>query len=200
MKPAAFVGGGTDVQEVEVMISYGIIQRFSEGLYSSPNKAFEELVSNSYDAGATQVWIEMPADLTADDATVVVLDNGESMDLEGLKELWRIGESTKRSGGPDGGERVVSGRDPIGKFGIGKLATYVLADELTYVCRRGDEYRAVTMDYSRVTGNTELVATHPMQLESVRLTAGEARGAIEAIAPRSDADALESFFDDEPDQ
>lgn len=50
--PAGFVIGGTPSGEIEVRISYGMIDRFSEGLYSSPNKSFEELVSNSYDAGA----------------------------------------------------------------------------------------------------------------------------------------------------
>jgi len=44
--PAEFVAGGEDAGTVDVRISYGIIDRFSEGLYSSPNKAFEELISN----------------------------------------------------------------------------------------------------------------------------------------------------------
>jgi len=41
-------GGVTD--QIDVKISHRIIQLFSEGLYSSPNKAIEELVSNSFDA------------------------------------------------------------------------------------------------------------------------------------------------------
>lgn len=198
VQPADFIPGGTEVEEIQVQISYGIIQRFSEGLYSSPNKAFEELVSNSYDAGARRVWIEMVPDLEADDATVLVIDDGESMDLTGLKELWRIGKSPKRTGGPGGGERIVDGRNPIGKFGIGKLATYVLADELTYVCRRADDYLAVTMDYGRVSGDTDLSATQPMELEVVRLTSEQAQEAIKAIAPDAESQALDAFFADEP--
>ena len=34
---------GTKIGEIPVEISYKIIQLFSAGLYSSPNKAFEEL-------------------------------------------------------------------------------------------------------------------------------------------------------------
>jgi len=135
VEPADFIDGGDTVDQVPVRISYGIIERFSEGLYSSPNKAFEELVSNAYDAGAQRVWIELPDDLSAASSTIVVLDDGVSMDVAGLKELWQIGESPKRDGGPKGGERVVDGRLPIGKFGIGKLATFVLATKLTYICR-----------------------------------------------------------------
>ena len=37
---------GTKFDEIPVEISYKIIQLFSAGLYSSPNKAFEELVCN----------------------------------------------------------------------------------------------------------------------------------------------------------
>ena len=43
-----FVTAGTAADQIEVKISYRIIQLFSEGLYSSPNKAVEELVSNSF--------------------------------------------------------------------------------------------------------------------------------------------------------
>ena len=42
---------GTQVDTIPVSINYDIIYHFSEGLYSSPHKAIEELVSNSYDAG-----------------------------------------------------------------------------------------------------------------------------------------------------
>jgi hypothetical protein len=199
VKPASFIASGGDVEHIKVEISYGIIQRFSEGLYSSPNKAFEELVSNSYDAGASSVWIEMPEDLE-DASAILVLDNGESMDLAGLHELWKIGKSPKRTGGEDGGERVVNGRDPIGKFGIGKLATYVLADELTYICRTtGGEYLAVTMDYSLVTGDTELSATQPMELKVVSLDENEAQEAVTSQISEFASEEIAKFFENEPD-
>lgn len=198
VQPAEFVEGGTEIEQIQVRISYGIIQRFSEGLYSSPNKAFEELVSNSYDAGAHRVWIEMPADLTKECATVLVLDDGQSMDFQGLQELWQIGTSPKRTGGPGGGERIVDGRDPIGKFGIGKLATYVLAEELTYICRRDQGYLAVTMDYSRVSGDTDLSASQPMELDVVELSAAEAQESIKTAMGDGDSDAVEAFFLKEP--
>src|SRR5207249_1157109 len=133
VEPASFVTGGAPGGAIEVRISYGIIDRFSEGLYSSPNKAFEELVSNSYDAGASRVWVRVPEDLHAAAAYLAVLDDGVSMDLDGIRELWQVGVSPKRPS--DGTEVVHAGRPPIGKFGIGKLATYVLAEKLTYLCK-----------------------------------------------------------------
>lgn len=64
----------------------------------------------------------MPENLDAGDAYLAVIDDGVSMDLDGLRELWQVGVSPKRPGG--GTEVVHAGRPPIGKFGIGKLATY----------------------------------------------------------------------------
>jgi hypothetical protein len=141
----AVVGSSTD--QIDVKISHRIIQLFSEGLYSSPNKAVEELVSNSFDAGARSVHIILSPDLRDPDATIAVIDDGEGMNADGLKQHWVIGESVRRR---DSGSRR---RKPIGKFGIGKLSTYVLANKLTHICRSGDAYYAATMDYAKLTGN-----------------------------------------------
>ncbi len=131
---------GERVSEVNVSIGPQFLQLFSEQLYSSPNKAFEELVSNSWDAGATAVYIGMAPDLESSNAAVWVLDNGESMDGDGIELLWKVAYSTKPN------RRAK--RPQIGKFGIGKLSTYLLAHELTYVCKAGDGViRAVTLDY-----------------------------------------------------
>ena len=47
--------------------------------------------------------------------------------------------------------RYSSERQVIGKFGIGKLATYVLANKLTYICKAPDGViRRVTMDYGDI--------------------------------------------------
>jgi hypothetical protein len=142
--PLAIENMGVSVGEVTVSIGPQFLELFSEHLYSSANKTFEELVSNSWDAGASSVHIGMSADLSATDAAVWVLDNGVSMDEAGLEALWAVATSQKRT-------TAQSARPQIGKFGIGKLATYILADGLTYVCKAADGIvRAVTMDYRRI--------------------------------------------------
>ena len=134
------VGSQTDT--IDVKISHRIIQLFSEGLYSSSNKAVEELVSNSFDAGAQNVHVILSPDLRDADATIVVLDDGEGMGVTGLKQHWIIGRCTRREGVRS------SGRKPIGKFGIGKLSTYVLANRLTHICKSNGKFYAATMDYN----------------------------------------------------
>jgi hypothetical protein len=139
-----FVSAGTQMDMIDVRISHRIIQLFSEGLYSSSNKAVEELVSNSFDAGAQNVHVILSPDLRDPDATIVVIDDGEGMDVEGLKQHWIIGLSTRRE------DTRKRGRKPIGKFGIGKLATYVLAARLTHICKSKGNFYAATMDYSKL--------------------------------------------------
>jgi hypothetical protein len=134
---------GNQISSIDVRISYRIIQLFSEGLYSSANKAIEELVSNSFDAGASNVHVIISPDLLASDAAIVVLDDGVGMDEGGLKEHWLIGVSAKR----DSGHAAPKGRLQIGRFGIGKLATYVLANRLTHVSKRNSRFYSTTINY-----------------------------------------------------
>ena len=123
---------GEQVATIPVSLSARFLEHFSEQLYSSPQKAFEELISNGWDAGANIVDVRVEEDLQSPNATMAVFDNGTSMDEAGLRELWHIAFSPKE------GQTTAHGRPLIGKFGIGKLATYVLADKLTYICKAED--------------------------------------------------------------
>ncbi len=161
---------GIKVGQIDVELSYRIIELFSGGLYSSPNKAFEELITNSYDADASHVGVGVPSDIVNDDF-LWVLDNGCGMDSAGLRDLWRIGESRKRS------DKNNSRRMQIGQFGIGKLATFILANKLTYVSKKSGIYRAVTMDYSRL--NKRSNRAEVVQLDERTLSESEARSLIE---------------------
>jgi hypothetical protein len=136
---------GHHTSTISVELSTSFLEHFSEQLYSSPQKAFEELISNGWDAGADCVDVRIPADLSVPNATMCIRDNGVSMDADGLKQLWHIAFSPKRN------KPQQFGRHIIGKFGIGKLATYVLARKLTYICKASDgKIRRVTMDYSTI--------------------------------------------------
>lgn len=167
---------GKIVDEIPVTISYRIIELFSAGLYSSPNKAFEELVTNSYDANATKVAVYVPLDKSLEDSTMWVCDNGYAMDREELKLFWKIGESKKNT--------IVEGeRLPIGKFGIGKLATYILANKLTVISKAANgEYCGVLMNYSKINDTEETIS-----LDEKVLSESEVKG---LLAPLIKKDGL----------
>ena len=139
---------GQEVEKIPVPINYDIIRLFSEGLYRSPHKAIEELVSNGYDAGAKCVHVLLP-DQPEDDTDAIaplwVIDDGHGMDAAGFRQLWRVADSNKT-------EPLPNPRPPIGQFGIGKLAAYVLAWKLTHLSCTDGKMLLTTMNFHDVTG------------------------------------------------
>ncbi|WP_162915597.1 ATP-binding protein [Paraflavitalea soli] len=141
---------GEHIQNIQVKFSPQFMSLLSEHLYSSPNKAFEELVTNSWDAEASRVYVSLPDSPSHTNASIAILDNGNSMDIDGFQQLWTVAESDKRT------SHTKSGRKKIGKFGVGKLSTYVLCNELTYICKAADGViRIVTMDYRQIDEATD---------------------------------------------
>lgn len=148
------------VDEIKIMISMDIIEHFSKNLYRTSTKALEELVTNGYDAIANEVHIYLPGEYV--EKRVLVWDDGDSMDIEGLKSLWHIAASPKAKT-----ERVVETRgghrrQVIGKFGIGKLASYTLGSEISHLCKRNGKYFLISIDYD------ELQKALPSEKESIK--------------------------------
>jgi len=165
---------GTTVEHVTLDIDYQIIEHFSRHLYGSANKAIEELVANGFDAYAEKVQVYLPGQFSTN--YVAVWDDGWSMGIDGLKDLWMIASSPKESLG-----RVAEGprgpRKMIGKFGIGKLASYTIGDTITHLCRTNDMYFAVTVDYRDIHpgGDREPVTSrNPLSAPIRVLTADQA--------------------------
>lgn len=170
-----FAATGTQTGEIDVRLSYKIVELFSEGLYSSPNKAVEELVVNAFDAGALNVHVILSPDLHAQDATIVVIDDGEGMDEEGLRRHWLIGVSNKRQL-----SEPPRNRRQIGKFGIGKLATYVLSNRLTHISKRDNTYYATSMDYREIDSQVDIgiEPSEPVTIKLRELTQAQAQDAL----------------------
>jgi len=171
----SFITLGTPKDKIDVLLSYRIVELFSEGLYSSPNKAIEELVANSFDAGALHVLVLHSANLHDQDATIAVIDDGEGMGIDSLKQHWLIGVSNKRSI-----QELPKGRQQIGQFGIGKLATYVLADCLTHISKSHGRYFSTSMNYTSIDKRVqeEVEPKKPIRLVLRELTESEAKAAL----------------------
>jgi hypothetical protein len=180
-KNPTFAVLGKRTGNIDVLLSYKIVELFSEGLYASPNKAIEELVANAFDAGAQNVHVMLSENLSDQNATIVVADDGEGMNAKELKQHWLIGSSNKRSIA-----KLPRDRQQIGKFGIGKLATYVLAGRLTHITKSGGKYYSTSMDYSLInpSGKNEVVPKKGIRIPLRMLTEKQAK---EALAPWIDA-------------
>lgn len=186
---------GTARSKIDVEISFQIIGLFSEGLYSSPNKAIEELVSNAFDADATCVHVVMSADRGASDASIVVLDNGTGMDDKGLRRHWVVGDSTKAND-----RTTAKGRRTIGRFGIGKLAAYVLGDRLTHISKAGGQFFSTSMDFSSIPKTVDAgdgdgsKQRDPVRLDLLELTEQEAQKALGPWLPDDEGRAELKLF------
>ncbi len=100
------------------------------------------------------------------------------MGVEELKQHWLIGVSNKR----DPKYRASKDRSQIGKFGIGKLATYVLANRLTHVTKFDGKFYSTSIDYTNIpTGEHGGIYTEKqVSLPLRQLTEAQAQ---EVVAP-----------------
>lgn len=188
---------GIPVDSIVLDIDYEIIAHFSRHLYGSPFRAVEELVSNGFDAFATQVYVYVPGPQVT--RHVVVWDNGWSMDINDLKSLWWVARSPKA-----GTERVIKDpmrgpdRKQIGKFGIGKLASYSVGEQITHVSRRGKDFYLVSVDYSVILGtaaNAGSSKLKPYETAIRKLTKDEAYTFVTGIFDGDKSgDAVETIF------
>lgn len=186
---------GSRIDEIPVRISYQIIDLFSGQLYSSPNKAIEELVCNSYDAMARNSFVLIDQAADSKNGFVAVWDDGDSMTPDGFKDLWNVARKKTRR---------VGARQQIGKFGIGKLATYVIGRRITFICKRKG-YHTVMMDYSKIEsaaeGEASTDARIPVKLEVKSLKEKEVRELVEPILQfqKGQKNRIEPFGSKAPD-
>lgn len=76
---------------IPVTVDKSHIITIGERLYGESIELIRELVNNAYDADATRVNVQIGKN------KIVVEDNGNGMDLEGLKEYFNIGSPQKSS-------------------------------------------------------------------------------------------------------
>ncbi|CAJ4358235.1 HSP90 family protein [Burkholderia pseudomallei] len=159
--------GGGATREGSVVLTNELVGLLSSQLYRTPIKAVEELVVNSFDADAAECHLAVPSPDTfvpgSAGGFVAVLDDGLGMDDKGLIALWEIGKSRKRD--EETSKRYK--RAQIGKFGIGKLATYAIANCVTYISKSESGIYAVTLDYREFKSESE--STAPVRIKTVKV-------------------------------
>jgi len=184
---------GTEIDTVTVEIDNAIIRHFSEFLYSSPNKAIEELASNGFDAFAESVFVYLPGEHVHE--RVLVWDDGISMDVEGLKKLWWIARSPKGSDSHRFIERDGKRRLLIGKFGIGKLASYAVGRTVSHFCKSDGRFLRVGISYDDMPPADESAPPKKIEAPILEFTEDEARALVtELFDGVEEPDALATMF------
>lgn len=110
---------GKSAKRVQITASEKIIADISTGIYRTPAAALKELITNAYDADATEVRIDTDVPRFSQ---LVVKDDGSGISLERFLEvLQHIGGSRKRLDSSTG-LTPIHRRKYIGRIGIGLLA------------------------------------------------------------------------------
>jgi hypothetical protein len=137
----------------DIVVNSKILGHISSGVYRSAGGALKELVSNAFDADATQVFI------TTNWPSFDVFscrDNGTGMTKQQFQQIMQggIGDSSKRV---DQNDVTPLGRRIIGRLGIGMLGIAQLCHEFKVIshCNNGNrkgeafEARVRLMDHLR---------------------------------------------------
>lgn len=115
---------------LELRFSHNIIEHLGLKLYQNkPTNVLAELVSNSWDADSSNVWIDLLTTEHGSPRAVLVADNGSGMgDEELMTRYLVVGLPKRKSDNP--AELSPDGRMLMGRKGIGKLAPFGVAKEI----------------------------------------------------------------------
>ena len=123
---------------LRIKVSKEVVGHLSLGLYRNFARAVKEVISNSYDAAATEVKIKLDLDM----ARIVVRDDGRGMNLEEIKENFlTIGYRTPLTDAAD-----ELGRRRIGTFGIGCLSVFPYCDRLKIITKKRNSDSIIELD------------------------------------------------------
>lgn len=142
--------GASDVVETVLKTDDRVLARVTDGIYRQPVSALRELISNSYDADATEVLISTDRPRFA---RLVIEDDGAGMGPAAVANLIRhIGGSAKRTPGgadlgitnPENPMYSPGGRRLIGKIGIGLFSVAQLTNRFQIITKTaGEAWRTV---------------------------------------------------------
>ncbi len=106
----------TDKWPKSITVDKKIVKILSESTYENFPTSLKEIVTNSYDADASEVKI----DIDVKKEVIVIIDDGKGMSEEEFDLFLKIA-GTKRESSKN---TTPSGRYLIGKFGVGFLSIF----------------------------------------------------------------------------
>lgn len=119
-------------------------------LYSQIPTMIAELVSNAWDADATEVKMYFN---DSDDKEIIICDNGTGMSFEELNECYlKIGRNRRIEENID--FTVGKHRPILGKKGLGKLSVFGIGKELTVTTIKNGLKNKFTMNYEHIKSRT----------------------------------------------
>ncbi|MDE4824048.1 ATP-binding protein [Klebsiella pneumoniae] len=146
-----------------------IIDHLGIQMYQSPTAAIAEMVSNAWDADATEVDITLP---THDNKTIVIKDNGVGMTFEECQKKFLTVGFDKRKDNPNAKSKLFK-RDLMGRKGIGKFAGFGISEviEICTISKETGEKTNFTLDLNKIRSSDDYVKTESMAIDVTTHTA-----------------------------
>lgn len=125
---------------------HNVIEHLGIRLYQNkfPN-VISELISNSWDAGAENVWIDLHQDTTPQ--FISVGDDGAGMSYDDVRSRYLVIGKPKRK---TPNERASKDRKPMGRKGIGKLAPFGIARTVDVITAFDGELNWFTLELDNI--------------------------------------------------
>ncbi len=131
---------GTTSKPFKLEFSNRVIEHLGIKLYQNkPTNVVAEFVSNSWDADATKVHVDLLAHGIDGRPTIVITDNGRGMSREELTDEFLIIGRNRRAKPSDPSH---NGRPLMGRKGIGKLAGFGIAGTVDILSSPNPKLRA----------------------------------------------------------
>ncbi len=130
-----------------------LMPQIGDQLIKNESIALLELVKNSYDADAFNVWVEMLDVDKPKIGKISVKDNGDGMNLKIIEDSWmEIGTDNKKNLLEEyisGNRKSKLGRLPMGEKGIGRFGVHKLGNKITLITRMyGEKEIVVHIDWT----------------------------------------------------
>ncbi|MFI8995276.1 ATP-binding protein [Streptomyces sp. NPDC053542] len=155
----------TEAARLQIQFHGRVIEHLGIDMYQSPVAAIAELVSNAWDADATEVSISLPINVRSG-SEILISDNGDGMTLPQCQDRYlKVGYNRRVE---QGAEKTLAGRPVMGRKGIGKFAGFGIADlvDVETVSKETGERTVFRLDVEKLTGSGAGYADNtPMEVE-----------------------------------
>lgn len=139
------------------------IEHLGIKMYSQIPYALAELISNAYDANATNVEIEL-IDSNSQDKKIVISDNGDGMSYDEVRDNFLVIGRRRRD--EDATRTNARKRKITGRKGLGKLALFGIGKNIEIITKKlnGNIVTSLMLNWDSILTETTGVYTPPSQL------------------------------------
>lgn len=150
-------------RKLQMRYAGGLVRHLGLQMYAGAVPAIAELVANTWDADAANVWIDVPLDQPLEAASEIrVRDDGVGMTFDEANELYLVVGRDRRASGVS---YTPGGRPVMGRKGLGKLAGFGAAHVMEIWTVKNGRLTAFRMDYEQIVKGTDvpLVSDRPYE-------------------------------------